>query len=185
MTLSEDIMKVTGIPLLMTILLHIIFGTAGKLDNMNNNHIIKHFKTVISAYVTRGFRVTIILAKNQFKSMQGDLANLHIILHIPSRDDHVPKVEQYNHKVKDCVGGNHAMLPFQHLPPVFIIDIVYNAVFWRNMFVLKGGVSKTQSPSKMVLNHKLNYNAHCKVEFGEYIQTHEEHNNDMTLRTLG
>ena len=77
------------------------------------------------------------------------------------------------------------MLPFQHLPSVIIIEMVYNAVFWRNMFALKGGVSKTQSPSENFLNRKLNYNAHCKVEFGEYVQTHEEHSNDMTSHTLG
>ena len=81
-TLSADVMKVPGIPFFMTILKHIKFGTAGKLDNMNNSHIIKHFKAVIGAYVTRGFRVTVILADNQFESMRGDLANLHAILHI-------------------------------------------------------------------------------------------------------
>ena len=32
-TLSADVMKVTGIPFLMTISKHIKFGTAGKLDN--------------------------------------------------------------------------------------------------------------------------------------------------------
>ena len=42
-------MKVTGIPFLMTISKHIKFGSAGKLDNMNNSHIIKHFKAVIGA----------------------------------------------------------------------------------------------------------------------------------------
>ena len=77
------------------------------------------------------------------------------------------------------------MLTFQHLPPVFIIEMVNSSVFWRNMFALKGGVSKTQSPSEMVLNRKLNYDAHCKVEFGEYVQTHKEHNNHMTSRTRG
>merc|ERR1712086_156249 len=184
-TLSADVMKVTGIPFLMTISKHIKFGTAGKLDNMNNSHIIKHFKAVIGAYVARGFRVTIILADNQFESMRGDLANLHATLHITSRDEHAPEVERYNRTVKERVRGNHAMLPFQHLPPVFVIEMVYNAVFWRNMFALKGGVSKTQSPSEIVLNRKLDYNSHCKLEFGEYVQTHEEHNNDMTSRTLG
>ena len=184
-TLSADVMKVTGIPFLMTISRHIKFGTAGKLDNMNNSHIIKHFKAVIGAYVTRGFRVTIILADNQFESMRGDLADLHAMLHITSRDEHVPEVERYNRTIKERVRANHTMLPFQHIPPIFIIEMVYSSVFWRNMFALKGGVSKTQSPSEIVLNRKLNYNAHCKVEFGEYVQTHEEHNNDMKSRTLG
>ena len=49
---------------------------------------------------------------------------------------------------------------------------------------LKDGVSKTQRSSNIVLSRKLNYNAHCKVEFGEYGQTHEEHNNGMTSRTF-
>ena len=53
------------------------------------------------------------------------------------------------------------------------------------MFALKGGVSKTQSPSEIILNRKLNFNAHCKVEFGEYVQTHKEHNNAMQSRTVG
>ena len=164
-------MKVTGIPSLMTISKHIKFGTAGKLDNMNNSHIIKHFNSVI--------------ADNQFKSMRGDLANLHAMLHITSRDEHVPEVERHNRTIKERVRGNHAMLPFQYLLPVFIIEMVYSSVFWHNMFALKGGVSKTQSPSNFFLSRKLNYNKHCKVEFDEYVQKHEEHNKDMTSRTLG
>ena len=48
-TLSVDVMKVTGIPFLMTISRHIKFGSAGKLDNMKNSHIIKHFKAIIGA----------------------------------------------------------------------------------------------------------------------------------------
>ena len=184
-TLSVDVMKVTGIPFLMTISRHIKFGSAGRLDNMKNSHIIKHFKAIIGTYVTRGFRVTIILADNQFESMRGDLADLHATLHITSRDEHVPEVERYNRTIKERVRGNHTMLPYQHLPPIFVIEMVYNAVFWRNMFALKGGVSKTQSPSELVLGRKVDYNAHCKVEFGEYVQTHEEHSNDMSQRTLG
>merc|ERR1712086_607018 len=116
---------------------------------MNNSHIIKHFKAVSGAYVTQGCRVAVILANNQFKSIRGDLANLHAMLHITSRDEHVPKVKRYNHTIKERVRVNHAMLPFQHLPPVFIIELVYSSVFWRNMCALKGGVSKTQSPSKI------------------------------------
>ena len=54
-TLSVDIMKVTGIPFLMTISTHIKFGSAGKLDTMKNSHMIKHFKAIIGAYVARGY----------------------------------------------------------------------------------------------------------------------------------
>jgi hypothetical protein len=53
------------------------------------------------------------------------------------------------------------------------------------MFALKSGISQTQSPSELVLNRKLDFNVHCKVEYGEYVQTHEEHDNSMATRTIG
>ena len=184
-TLSVDIMKVAGIPFLTTISKHIQFGSAGKLDNMQNSHMLKHFKAIIGAYVARGFKVTIILADNQFESMRGDIANLGALLSITARDEHVPEVERYHQTLKGRIRGNYTLLPFKHIPPIFIIEMVYNAVFWRNMFALKGGISKTQSPSELVLGRKLNYNSHCRIEFGEYAQTHEESSNDMKERTLG
>jgi hypothetical protein len=184
-TLSVDIMKVTGIPFLMTISRHIKFGSAGKLDNMKNSHIIKHFKHVIGAYVARGFRVTIILADNQFESLRGDIANLGATLNITARDEHVPEIERFNRTIKERVRANYSLLPFKHLPPILIIEMIYNAVFWRNMFTLKGGISTTQSPSEIVLGRQLNFHHHCRAEFGQYVQTHEEHTNDMQERTLG
>ena len=76
-TLSMDIMKVAGIPFLMTISRNIKFGSAGKLDNMKTGHILKHFKALIGAYVTRGFKVTIMITDNQLEPMRGNLADLH------------------------------------------------------------------------------------------------------------
>ena len=55
----------------------------------------------------------------------------------------------------------------------------------ESQFALKVSVSKTQSPSEIVPNRKLNYNAHYNVKFGEYVQMREEHNNVMTSCTLG
>ena len=184
-TISADIMKVTGIPFLMTISRHIKFGSAGKLDNMKNSHIIKHFKALIGTYVTRGFRVTIILADNQFKSMRGSLVDLHAQLQITSCDEHVPECERFNRTIKERVRANFCTSPFTYMPPVLVIEMVYNAVFWRNIFPLKGGISTTHSPGELILNRRLNFNSHCKVEFGEYVQTHEEHDNSMQSCTIG
>ena len=60
---------------------------------MNTGHILKHFKALIGAYVTRGFKVTIMLADNQFEPIRGDLTDLHAQLHITSRDEYVPEIE--------------------------------------------------------------------------------------------
>ncbi len=184
-TLSADVMKVNGIPFLMTISRHIKFGSAGKLDNMSVTTIISHFKVEIGVYASRGFRVTIILADNQFEPMRGELADLGAIINVVSRDEHVPEIERFNRTIKERVRAAYNVLPFKFVPPVFIVELVYAQVFWRNMFAIKGGISHTQSPSKLILNCKLDFNAHCKIEYGEYVQTHEEHDNSMGTCTVG
>lgn len=60
---------------------------------MKTSHIIKHFKAVVGAYVTRCFRVHTIIADKQFESMRGDIADLHAILHATARDKDVPEIE--------------------------------------------------------------------------------------------
>ena len=63
------------------------------------------------------------------------------------------------------VYDNYNIIPFDHFPPSMVIEMVYTVVFWRNMFNLKGGVSKTQSSSEIILNRKFNLDAHCDVGF--------------------
>lgn len=53
------------------------------------------------------------------------------------------------------------------------------------MFVLKDGISKILSPSEIIIGWKLDFNAQCKVEFGQYVQMHEEHDNIMQTQTIG
>ena len=62
--------------------------------------------------------------------------------------------------------------------------MVYTTVFWCNLFVLKGGLSITQSPYEIIFNRKMNCNACYKVEFTEHVQTHEEHGNTIQWRTI-
>ena len=149
----------------MTISRHIKFGSAGKLDDLKNSTIIKHLRVIFGVYTVRGFRVTIILADNQFESMRGDIASLGAIVNVVSCNEHVPEVERYNRTIKDRVRSQYNMLPFKVIPPIIIFELVYAQVFWRNMFALKGGVSTTQSPAEIILNRKLDFNTHCKVEF--------------------
>jgi hypothetical protein len=127
--LSVDIMKVCGIPFLNTISRHIKFGSAGRLDNMKNETIISHFKVIMSVYCSLGFRVTIILADNQFESMRGAIADLGAIVNVVSADEHVPEIERFNRTIKDRVRSQYNTLPFKRYPPVLIVELVYSQVF--------------------------------------------------------
>ena len=48
-------------------------------------------------------------------------------------------------------------------------------------------MSTTVSPRKIVTGMKLNYNKHCKLQFGYYVQTHEDNEptNSMDSCTVG
>jgi hypothetical protein len=63
--------------------------------------------------------------------------------------------------------------------------MVYAAVYWLNGFPDGSGISDTMSPREIVLRQGIGYHKHCQVEFGSYVQTHEEHDNSMVTRTTG
>ena len=185
-TLSTDIMKVMGIPFLMSISKHIKFGSGGRLLDMKNETILKHFKAIIGAYSIRGFRVKIVIADGQFESLRGDIADLGADLIIVARDEHVHDIERFIRTIKERVRADWIMMPFETGPPSLVAELVSRAIFWRNMFPLKTGLSRTQSPGEIVLNRKLDFNTHCRVEPFQYVQTHEETDNTITThRTVG
>ena len=78
----------------------------------------------------------------------------------------------------------HATLPFTKIPGRMLL--VYFCVFRLNSFPAKDGISNTLSPRSIIhgTTH-IEINKHAKLEFGEYVQSHEEHDNTMATRTTG
>ena len=58
-------------------------------------------------------------------------------------------------------------------------------VYWLNSVPSNTGVSPTMSPRTIITGQLLDYHKHCRYEFGEYVQTHEEHDNSLLSRTVG
>ena len=77
------------------------------------------------------------------------------------------------------------MLPYKHIPRTMLIHLTKNSVFWLNAFPARDGVSSKHSPRYIMTGQELSYTHNIQLEFGEYVQTHEEHNNEMMERTLG
>ena len=65
-----------------------------------------------------------------------------------------------------------------------LIHLTKNSVFWLNAFPARDGVSSKHSPRYIMTGQELSYSRHVQLEFGEYVQTHEEHTNEMMERTL-
>ena len=68
-----------------------------------------------------------------------------------------------------------------------VIELNNYIAHFLNAFPAKGGVSMKLSPEAIVTGITIDYKKHCKLEFGAYVQTHEEKapRNSMTARSLG
>ena len=76
-------------------------------------------------------------------------------------------------------------LPFKAFLHRLIVEMVYNVTFWLNAFPHNDGVHEMMSLCTILKGLHIDHDKHCALEFGSYLQIHEEHNNLMTAHTLG
>jgi hypothetical protein len=115
--------------------------------------------------------------------MRGNFLDLGMELNVASNDEHVPEIEHYIRTVKERTRCVYNTVPLRRMPSRIVVKMVYASVFW--MFPPEDGVSDTISPRELIAGLKLDYNEHCKLEFGSYVQVHENHDNTMQTRTTG
>jgi hypothetical protein len=118
--------------------------------------------------------------------MGGDLQEIGINLNVISNDEQLPEVKRYIQTVKERTRRVYNTVPFKRMPSIMVVQMVRASVFWLNMFPATDGVSNL-SPTGIVVGLKLDYryNKHCQLEFGSYVQVHEEHDNAVVTRTTG
>jgi hypothetical protein len=185
-TLCIDIMFVNKIPFFLSISRDIRFITAAVLPNRQAPSLIKALKDINGVYRQLGFRITVILGDSEFECTCGSVAgDLHSDLNICGEEEHVPDIERCIRAIKERTRCTYTMAPFEHFPPGMIIEVVFLAVFWLNGFPHKLGISQTFSPRTIVTGLSIDYNKHCRIEYGQYEQTHKKHDNTMTTRTIG
>jgi Reverse transcriptase (RNA-dependent DNA polymerase) len=186
-TLAGDIMFVNKLPFFVTISRHIRFSTSEFLKNKKSDTIFQAIKHVHQTYTKRGFKVKTLLLDGEFDKdgLNGEVAGLGCNMNAVAREEHVPEIERNIRTIKDRSRSVVTVLPFQQIPARIVIELIHYCVFWLNSFPRKHGISDALSPRAIVVGAKVNYNNHCKLEFGTYVQTHEQHDNSMTPRTTG
>ena len=183
--LVVDILYVNKLPFIATISRYICFGTVEFLHNQKSTTLTEHIKQVNWLYRQRGFHPIYALMDGQFKPLHGDLTEMGIQLNTVSNDEHIPEIECQIRTLKERTRAIYCTLPFRKIPHHLIIEMLYAVNYWLNMFPCKDGVSQTMSPRTLLTGLTMNYNRHCQLEFGEYMQTHEEHDNSLNPRTIG
>ena len=184
-TLCVDLMYVNRVPLLVTLSRNIKFGMVEAVKDRKEATLLKGIANVTSLYRKAGSKVTTALMDGEFVPLRGGLAEIGVTLNETSRDEHVGDIECYIRTVKERMRAIYNTLPFHKVPAHLVIEMAKTAVFWLNAFPVLGGTSRDLSPRTIMTGQKVDYKRHCCFQFGEYAQTHEEHNNSMNPRTVG
>ena len=183
--LSADVMHINGIPFFITRSRHIHFGAVDVLPSLQAKDIGAALRCVVNIYARGGFQVTMALMDGAFAGLHDVCNQLQIKLNTTSQDEHVGDVERYIRTVKERMRGISNTIPFKRLTCNMVMELAKAVIYWLNSVPSNTGVSPTMSPRTIITGQLLDYHKHCRYEFGEYFQTHEEHDNSLLSRTVG
>ena len=151
--------------------------------------IFKAFKEIYQYYLHRGFRITTVHADGEFAPLTALIESMPggPQVNLASSNEHVPEIERRIRVVKERCRATRHSLPFQRLPKLLTIHIVFHAVKLLNFFPTKGGISETLSPKTIMSGETLDYKKHLCLPIGQYCQVHEEElpRNSLRPRTKG
>ena len=106
-----------------------------------------------------------------------------VAINTVSRDEHEKKIERCHRMIKNRSRCCCAMVPFDFLPRMMLMNLLKTVVFCINVFMWKKGVYKTMSTLAIVEGTVLDFRLNFRVLHGELLQTCEGTDNTMTQST--
>ena len=183
-TLAVDLMFINKVAFLITVSRGLRIGSIHALDNRQAPTVRNSLQFVINKYERRGFRITTIIADEEFEPLIHPLPAY--TFNLCGADEHVPNIERYIRTTKDTIRSAYNDLPFQHIPCMFLVRLTENAIFWQNAFPRNDSVTPMLSPRYIIEGRNIDYNKHIRIPpFGAYAHTHEIHDNTMRPCTIG
>ena len=100
--------------------------------------------------------------------------NLDVQMNYTTTDEHVPEAERNNRTIQERYRTAYHNMPFKVIPKVMIKYLAMVATDQLNMFPAKGGVSPYLSPHVILTGRAFDYEKHCKIPFGAYVQANNQ-----------
>jgi hypothetical protein len=110
------------------------------------------------------------------------------MVNLACSNEHVPEIKRCIRVVKERCRATQHSLPFQRMPKLLTIHIVFYAVKLLNFFPTKGGILDTLSLKTIMSGETLDYKKHLRLQIGQYCQVHKEDTrprNSQRPRTKG
>ena len=124
-------------------------------------------KINISAFIARKINIERIVGNNEFESVQKSLRRVHV--GIVGDDEHEGHVEMLINTVKDRTICDYHNMPYKKSPKIMVVSSLEANITWINVFPKKNGISKTLSPSVIVLGTKKIDATHDTLQPGSYV----------------
>ena len=108
-------------------------------------------------------------------------------LNVCATSKHISAIEIRIRVIKERHRTIRHGLPYACIPKLMVIELNNYITHYVNAFPAKGGVSMTLSPGTVVTGLTIDCKNHCRLEFGEYVQTYENNapRNNTQARSLG
>jgi len=143
--------------------------------------IINGVKKVIRVHTNRGFKITCVNGDNEFNKIEGKVGT---DVKICTARQHIPRIERSIRTLKERVQCCWVMLPFKRAPKLMIDENIKDMVSCINNLPHKQGISRTLSPSAIVLGRgKTDCNS-LHATFGAYCEVHIGTTNGSEQRSV-
>jgi len=187
LTYCMDVMYVNGMPMLTGIDRSIRFRALIPLSSRTASELYRGTDEIFRLYNKAGFLIKEIICDREFKTLMDEVKDeLDIDMNYTSKGEHVPEAERNNRTIGERIRAAYHNLPYKAIPKVMLRTLAMVSTNQLNYFPAKGGVSAYLSPHT-ILNHRdLDYNKHCQVPFGAFVQANQENDptNTQAPRTI-
>jgi hypothetical protein len=174
--MTADIFFVNKIPFFLTLSRKICFTAVNHLSDRTVTTIFKAFEEIYIFYLNRGFHISTLHVDGEFAPLKAQIQAMPggPRVNLTSANEHVPEIERRIRVVKERARSSRHSLPFNRIPRLLTIWIVFKAVKLLNYFPPKGGISDIISPRTIMTGETLNYKTQLNLRLGQYCQVHEE-----------
>ena len=131
-TLTADVMFVSGIPFMVTKSRGIKFYTGEFLPTREAVHPANCLRKVLYLYAKGGFIVNVCLMDREFEAVKKHLPLVEI--NTTAAREHVPEIESGIRRIKEKTRAYESEWEYLYIPTLLLIHTVYCAIYWLNAF---------------------------------------------------
>ena len=177
-----DLMFVNGKPTLTGIDRSVKYRSSVPLDSRTTPVLYSAVDKILRFYNGASFRIKQINCDQEFKPLMDPIKDeMEVDMNYANAQDHEPTAERNNRTIGERMRSIFHNLPFKSIPRVMLDYLTLVATMYLNFFPAKGGVSPYYSPYVIMTQQDLDYQKHCKIAFGAYVQAFQENKPSNTL----